>query len=174
MWGGDEVRPKGVLLRAIVGSLLRRIIVVHGADHCLVLGGVEPGHSVNVRDEGMAQLHGITRNSQGFCIVAPGTAIMEFAFGAVQPKNGAEHAILHPACVQFRFFQTVRVPSNVVAPPAVANVGGGGGKIWLEIKAIPIYMGIAGEANGVAMVAQPPPTREDKRPFPDLLWPFSA
>ncbi len=90
---------------------------------------------------------------------------MEADVGAVQSENGAEHTKLHPAGEQFRLFHAAHMPANVVAPPAIIHIGGGGGEVRLEGERIPGDVGVAGETDWVAMVAEAAPSGEDKRPF---------
>ncbi len=90
---------------------------------------------------------------------------MEGVLGAVQTEDGTEHTKLHPACVQFAVFDALHVAADIVTPPAVPDVGRRGRKVGLEVERLPGDDGIAGEADRIAVIAQPAPTREDKRPL---------
>jgi len=127
-----------------------------------VLGVIAPGHGVQVRDQGVAELHGSPQVAQGLRVIDPGAAVVERVVGAVDAQDGAEDAILHPAQVQLRRFDAQVMPADVVAPPAIGDISSGGGEVRLEGQRLPANERVAGEADRVAMVAQAAPAGEDE------------
>src|SRR5690606_31575079 len=77
---GEEVRAEGVLVGAMVGCLYLGIVMVERPDSGDALLMILPGQSVEVGDEGMAQLHGLPCQAQCFRVIAPRPAIMEGIF----------------------------------------------------------------------------------------------
>src|SRR5512139_3206225 len=94
--------------------------------------------------------------------LAPGTAVKLRPAGAVQAEDGTEDTELHPAQVELGRAILHHVPANVVAPPAVTDIGSRGGEIRLVVQHLPADIGVAAESDRVAVVAQPAPAREDK------------
>ena len=80
-------------------------------------------------------------------------------------QDGAEGAKLHPARVEFRIDGSGHVAADVVAPVGVAHVGRRGREPRLEGERIPHRDGVAGEADLVAVIAQPAPAMEEQRPL---------
>ena len=125
-----------------------------------------PGHRVQVRDQLVAELHRLARHAQHLGVVpAPGTPLVESAARAVQPEDRAENAVLHPARVELRLLDAAGMPADVVAPPAVTDVGRRRGEIGLEPEAAPGHPRVAREADRVAVIAQPAPARKDEGAF---------
>ena len=136
--------------------------MVHGPHQGDSLGMVAPGHAVDIGDQRMAQLHGGTGYPEGLGIIAPGAALQEGVVGAVQAQDRAEHAELHPTGIKLGVLNAVDVPADVMAPPAVAHIGGSGGEVRLESQRIPGNDRVAGKADRVAVVAQAAPAREEE------------
>ena len=75
----------------------------------------------------------------------------------------AERAQLVPADLQLLVTVAEHVAADVVAPPAVADVGSAGGEFRLELQRLPRHDGVAGEADRVAVRARAGVTREGER-----------
>lgn len=165
---GDQLASVGVLVGSEVGLFPVGVGVVHRADGGFGGGVVAPGHGVQVGDKPVAYLHGVAGEAQGFGIPPKRAAFVETVFGAVQAQNGTEQAVLHPARVEFGVFVPVEMPADVVAPPSVPDVGRGAGEVGLERQRPPRDDRVPGKANGVTVVAQPTPTREDEGAFGGL------
>ena len=121
----------------MIGGFIVGVLVVHGADEGLGGDCVQPSHRVEVGDEAVAELHRFLGDGEGGGIMSPGFADVEGVFGAVEAEDGAEDAKLHPTGVKFGIFDAAVVAADVVAPPAVADVGGGGGEVGLEGEGFP-------------------------------------
>ena len=83
----------------------------------------------------------------------------------MEAEDGGEDAELDPAGEEFGFFYAAHVAADVVGPPGVGDVGGGGGEVWLEGEALPGDGGVSGEADGVTVGAEAAPAGEDEGPF---------
>ena len=57
------------------------------------------------------------------------------------------------------------MPADVMAPPAVADIGRGRGEKRLEGKALPGDVGIAGKADRISVPAKARPAGEDETAF---------
>ena len=84
--------------------------------------------------------------------------------GRVQPQDRREDAELHPARDELVVLEAEEVPADVVAPPAVAGVGRGRRELGLELQRLPADDRVAGEADRVAVAADPGVARERQRP----------
>ena len=67
---------------------------------------------------------------------------------SVQAGNGGEHAELQPSQEQLTAPFAQSEAADVVAPPCIAYVGGVYCEVGLEIKGLPAYYRVAGEAQG--------------------------
>ena len=126
---------------------------------------VAPGHGVDIGDQGVAQSQGAAGCLIRGRTTAPGTALVEGVVGTVQAQDRAENAILHPTGVELIIFDTTHMAADIVAPPAVADVGRSGGESGLEIERLPADDGVTGETDRVAVTAQSTPAREDEGSF---------
>ena len=57
------------------------------------------------------------------------------------------------------------MPTDIMAPPAVADIGGGNGKVRLKIQRCPGHIGIPREAHRIALAARPGIPGEEHGPF---------
>ena len=80
-------------------------------------------------------------------------------------QDGAEGAELHPARKELRIDRARHVAADVVAPVGIAHVGRGGRKPGLKGQRRPLRNGVAGEADLVAVIAEPAPAMEQQRPL---------
>ena len=163
--GGDQFAPVVILGGMRVGVPLLGMVVIHRGDGGDALGVIAPRHRVEVGDQRVAQLHGVAGDAEHLVVKRPRVAFDVGVFGAVEPQDGTEHAELHPARVEFAVFHAADVAADVVAPPAVADVGGVRREIRLEGERIPGDMDVARETDRVAVVAQAAPAGEDEGPL---------
>jgi hypothetical protein len=157
--------PKRYWSGQSVGLVAVGVVVVHRPHRRHCFGLVQPRQGVEVRDERVAQLHGVARHATDLGVVGPRPPLVERVLGAVQPEDGAEDAELHPAGEQLAVLDAAHVAADVVAPPAVGDVGRRGRHVRLEGQRRPGDDRIARKADRVAVVAQPAPAREDERPL---------
>ena len=90
------------------------------------------------------------------------------ALGGMSLEDWSENAKLEPAGVYLRVREPLvvfllHVSADVVAPVAVAHVGGGSGEIREELEDAPLVVRITGEAKLVAVAAKASPAVVDKR-----------
>ncbi len=159
---GDQLAAKPVGLRAVVGVVNFGVRVIERRHQRDALHRVAPGHAVEVGDQGVAQLHGCPRRRLDRRPPPPRAAILVGVVCAVQPQDWAEDAILHPAQIELRLLYAPHVAADVVAPPAIGDVGRRGGEGGLESQRLPTHDRVAGKADRVAVTAQPAPAREDE------------
>ena len=100
-----------------------------------------------------------------FCchVIIPGFFAKEFIVGAVQAHDGREYTELQPAHAQLVIPIAEHMTADVVAPPGVTCVAGVGGEIGLEVQRFPGGVGIAGEADGIAVGTDARVTGEGQR-----------
>ena len=77
--------------------------------------------------------------------------------------DGREDPILIPSRFQLVVSSSLHVPANIMAPPAVTDVGGRVGKIRLEGKALPGNHRVSRKTYGVTVGAHPCITRKSHR-----------
>ena len=105
--GAYQVRPEPVLVGAGESLVAARVRVVHGAHEANILAEVAPVHGVNVRNEGVSQLHralGQLVNEIVAYVVAifrarsksPRMSPIKRILRAVQPKDWRKGAELDP------------------------------------------------------------------------------
>ena len=162
--GDDEVAEE-VLVGAGVGLFAVGVVVVHRPHRRHRFRLVQSRQRIEVRDERVAQLHGGARHTLHLGVVGPRSPLVERVLGAVQPEDRAEDAKLNPADEQLPVLDAAHVAADVVAPPTIGDVGRRSRHVGLEGQRRPGDDRITGKADGVAVVAQPAPAREDERPL---------
>jgi len=65
--------------------------------------------------------------------------------------------------IEFGVYRAGEVAADIVAPIAVADVSGGGGEVRFEGEHGPCGVGVAGETDFVAMIAEAAPAMEQQR-----------
>ena len=103
----------------------------------------------------MAQAHEILHHRAGAHAVGPRLLAHERAGRGVQAHDRREHAKLPPARSQLIVMHAQHMPADIMAPPAIANVGGSGGEIRLKGQRIPSDVRIARKADRIAVAAWP-------------------
>ena len=82
----------------------------------------------------------------------------------MQSVDRAERAELVPAGLQLFVAVAEHVAADVVAPPAIPDVGSGGGELRLEGERFPGHDRVSGEADRVAVGAGAGVPGEGERP----------
>ena len=131
--------------------------------------GRNPGGRVEIRNQLVALVKGGSSHVQNFVAERPRAPVRGRILIGVQSQDRGVRAELHPPHVQFRIVRT-DVAADVVAPPAVADVGPGRGVARLELQSSPARIGVTGEPDRIAVAAQPTPAAEPDRSFV-RTWP---
>ncbi len=111
----------------------------------------------------MAQAQRGRHRTFRIAVEVPRLLAVERRIGGMQTVDRAERAQLVPADLQLLVTVAEHVAADVVAPPAVADVGSAGGEFRLELERFPRHDGVAGEADRVAVRARAGVTREGER-----------
>ena len=118
-------------------------------------------HGIQVREQAVAQAHEVADDQLRALVVRPRLAPIKQAVAAVEAEDRREHAKLNPAGIQLIVASAQHVAADIMAPPAVADVGGRGGEVRLEGERRPADAGIAGEADRAALAAVAAKAGED-------------
>ncbi len=152
VWGGDgrdeQVRAK-VVLRGDRVCLAVLVVPVHGLDERLVLVRGADVHGVEVGDQAVAQQEEVLDDLGRALFKVPGLLGVPEVLGGVQPQDRGEAAELHPADRELVGPHAAPVAADVVAPPAVADVGGRRRELGLELEPLPGDLRVAREADRV-------------------------
>ena len=161
----DQLRSKIILIGNPVRLLLARLIVIHGQDQRRILRPRAMIHGIQIGNQLMAQAQEIIHGRAHLRLKAPGLLAVKLIFRAVQPVDGRKYAQLIPAPLQLVVLIAVHVPADVMAPPAVADVGRRAGEIGLEPQGFPGDHRVSGKAHGISVGARPRVTGEGHRPL---------
>ena len=142
---GENIVPEEILLVAIVGLLLLRIVVIERATDgnsgvkCLTCS------IIDIRSETVPEpdclLHIFVMGRIG-----PDFPFLAWGRGRVGLENRSEDSILQPPGVHLRVCVMIRllhVASYVVAPVAVAHVGSRGSEIRKHCECAPLVEGVS-------------------------------
>ena len=102
----------------------------------------------------MAQSERIAHSHFCFFFEAPGFFSVKLAAGAVKSHNGRECTKLGPAGHHLIIFIAHHMTADIVAPPAIADIGCGFCKIRLKIQRLPGGHRITGKSDGITMAAR--------------------
>ena len=111
----------------------------------------------------MTHPQALSHDHLGFSAVMPRLLGPELVLGRVQSIDGGEPPELRPSSHELVIAGPEDVPTDVVAPPSVTDIGGGGRELGLEVQSFPGDDGIARETNGVAVRPGSRVTREGQR-----------
>ena len=157
----EDIVAKHILTFTAIGLvLLRPLVIERTADADTRVVGLA-GSGVDIGHELIAQVTHIEQQRE--VVVFPDAALVACLAGSVSAEDGREGAILQPSQHQLGVLVAyLQVSANVVSPVAEAHVGGCGGEIRLEGQRTEGAVGVAREADGIAMAAQSAPSVEDK------------
>jgi len=155
---GQQLAAEEVFLRAAVRGNLSRGSVVNRQDQRFALFRAAGIRGIEQGDQRVAKLHGFPDSFAGIGAERPGSAVNIGIVGGMDAQNRAEYAVLYPAQEQLRFLHAVAVSADIMAPPAVSYVTGGGSKFRLELQGFPGDDSIPGKSDRVAVPAQSGPT----------------
>ena len=165
--GGEDVVAEEEFLLPAVGILLFRIFIIERAAHgnACVIG--LPRRAVDVRGEVVAEPDGPPHRVE-MVREDPEALLHRGVLGRVGLEDRGEDAALEPARVEFGVGflhpRGLHMAADVVAPVAVADVGGGGGEPGEAGEDLPTGLRVAGEADLVAVAADAAPAVIDHRP----------
>lgn len=71
----------------------------------------------------------------------------------MQTEDGRKDAILHPTSDELVASPAAHVAADIMTPPAVANIGGRCGKLWLKLQRCPADNGVTREADRIPLTA---------------------
>src|ERR1700752_3902756 len=97
-----------------------------------------PCHTIDIRDECMTQLHGFTCRTIDLFRLCPRTALQRGLVCAMQSEYRTEDTELYPTQIKFRRVIFVKMPANIVPPPAIRNVCGSRCEVGLECQRAPL------------------------------------
>ena len=83
----------------------------------------------------------------------------------MQAHDGRKHAKLQPADIEFIVPPAALVTADVMAPPGVARICRGCGKIRLKLEHMPVDKGVTGETQRITVAADTRVTRQNQRQF---------
>ena len=164
--GDEQPVAEQVLVAHPVGVGVVRVLVVHRLHERLTVDVRAPVHRVQVGHQPVAQPEEAGHDPPCPLAVAPRLAGVERAVAGVQPGDRREHAELGPADGELVVLVAEEVAADVVAPPAVADVARGRREVRLEVQRRPGDHRVAGEADRVAVAADPGVAGERQRPLP--------
>ena len=113
----------------------------------------------------MTQSERIAHGHFRFFLKSPGFFSVKLAAGAVKPHDRRECAKLRPASHHLIVFVAQHMTADVVAPPAIADIGCGFCKIGLEIQRLPGCHRIPGKTDRITMTARSCIAGEGHRPL---------
>ncbi len=151
--GNHQAFPEEVLVFRPVGLPLFRILIVQGLYEGFVLLKGPVVHGVQIGDHPVAETEKLPHHLMNLHGETPGLFPSEVPFGAVETVDGREHPELYPAQNQHIVPGSAHVSADVMAPPAVADVGGGAGKVRLKVQGRPGSHRISGKTDGIAVRA---------------------
>ena len=149
----DQFPPEEILSGALISVLAVGISVVHGFYQGKSLFGIFAGGGIQEGDHGMAQAQEAVDDFSCAVGIAVGHLGEGLVFGAVQTVYGAEYAELHKAYKQLVVLDAAHMSSDVMAPPGVSGIAGGGGEVGKVLQGLPGHHGVSREAHGIAVGA---------------------
>ncbi len=139
----DEAFAKIVLIGFAVRLIPDREPPIQGLQKRLVLQRRADAHRVQVRQQTVAEPQELLHHGRALGPVQPRFLGRELAVGGMQPHDRGEDAELYPAGRELVVARPAHVSANVVAPPSVADVGSGAGKLGLELERGPAHDAVA-------------------------------
>src|SRR6185437_298152 len=97
--------------------------------------------------------------------IRPDAALGVRILCSVRAQDGTEGAELNPARVKLGSDGSGHMAANVVAPVGVADISSGRGEPRLKRQRWPNGDSVSGEADLIAVIAQPAPAVEEQRAF---------
>ena len=159
-----ELGAEAELIRHLVGVRRIRVLPVHRLDQRTAGFGGTVVHGVQVRHHRVAQTQRVHHRGAHVTVEVPRLLAGERRVGRMQSVDRAERAELVPAGLQLFVAVAEHVAADVVAPPAIPDVGSGGGELRLEGERFPGHDRVSGEADRVAVGAGAGVPGEGERP----------
>ena len=159
----DHFAAKMVLVGDLIGLLPLGMGVIHRGYQLHAPGVAEPVDGVQIGQEPVPQPQKIRHDPTGLGGIPPGLFAVEQVAGAVHAHDGGEHPKLQPADLQFIIPAAMGMPPDVMAPPAIADVGGRGCEIRLKGQGRPTDYAVPGKSHRVAVAAWPRIAGKDQR-----------
>ena len=85
---------------------------------------------------------------------SPRFLAVKFTAGTVKTHNRRKNTILRPTGCHFIIFVTQHMSANIMAPPAISNIGSCIGKIRLKIERLPGNHCIPGKSNRISVTSR--------------------
>src|ERR1700744_5926949 len=125
-WCDDQLASKEVLVWILICFLGLRKLPVQGMDEGLIMRRGASIHRVQIRNQLVSEAHGLLHDIAALHVELPRLSEIEYVVVAMQSEDGRPAAQLVPARGTFVVLVAVHVSADVVAPPAIADVGRSG------------------------------------------------
>ena len=150
----DHLASEIILIGRLVGLRRFRMLIIHRHDHRLSRLTRPVVHGIKVRHQTVAQAQEFPHHSLRLLLKAPRFFSIKFTAGTVKPHNRRKYAELRPPRLHLVVLIAPHVASDIMTPPAIADIGSVGRKIRLEIEGFPCGDGIARKSYRIPVASR--------------------
>ena len=148
-----QLTAKKILISCLISPILLRTLIIHRADHRQIFPVIPIIHGIQIRNHPVPLPQGLPHDLSCLPLKPPGFLAVKLAFCAVKAHNRRINPKLGPSCRQFIILIALHMSADVMAPPAIADIGCHSRKMRLKIKGFPCRNRVPGKSHRIAVAS---------------------
>ena len=154
-WCNDHLASEIVLVFYLISFCFFRVLIVHRQHERQSVFIASVVHRIQIRHHPVTLPERFPHRKLRILFKPPRLLAVKFAGRAVQPQNRRICPKLRPPRSHLVVFIPKHMPADIVAPPAISDIGRGRCKVRLKIQRIPGHQRIPGKSSRIAVASWP-------------------